>query len=316
VGAIRRRRTGCIVARMFDPPSETRIEARRRRWLIPALDLLAVGVLYAGLAACLRAFAALDTAAAPARLPGQIVAVVIAGLVVHAILIVTVHDGAHMAITRTRADAIIMNVSAGLLLVPFFAEPFRRYHLVHHAHTNEPGDPLWPRFKRDLYRGHRRVYMLAELVPLLFSILAIVFPPAQDAAGARPLAGPKLRPPLLLLSFAVAAVTAWLVRPPLAFALGTIVALNAWGAMRHWCEHLGRDRSRQSNTFSFPLGMGIGNHAAHHDFPAYSWISMALGLRGRAKDTNPWRTMVAMWRDPAFGHYEAPAPRNRGRVFT
>lgn len=296
--------------------TETRIETsfRRRRWLIPVLDLLAVAALYAGLAACLRAFAELDAAAAPTRISGQIAAVVVAGLLVHAILIVTVHDGAHMAITRTRADAIIMNVSAGLLLLPFVAEPFRRYHLIHHAHMNEPGDPLWPRFKRDLYHRHRRVYMLAELVPLLFSILAIVSPPAQDAASTRPLAGPRLRPALVLLSFAVAAVTAWLVRPPLAFALGTLVALNAWGAMRHWCEHVGRDRSQQSNTFAFPLGMGVGNHATHHEFPAYSWIAMALGLRGRAKDTNPWRTVVAMWRDPAYGHYEAPVPRNRGRV--
>lgn len=303
---------------MSTPPAEPRIEAtlRRRRWLIPVLDLLVVGALFAGLAACLRAFVALDAAAAPARLPGQIAAVVMAGLLAHAILIVTVHDGAHKAITRTRADAIIMNVGAGLLLVPFFAEPFRRLHLVHHAHANEPGDPLWPRFKRDLYHRHRRVYMLAELVPLLFSILAIVSPPAQDAAGTRPLAGPKLRPALLILSFAVAAVTAWLVRPPLAFALGTIVAVNAWGALRHWCEHLGSDRSRQSNTFAFPLGMGIGNHAAHHDYPAYSWITMALGLRGRCKDTNPWRTLVAMWRDPTFGHYEAPVQRNGGRVWT
>jgi fatty acid desaturase len=298
---------------MSAPPSEPRIEAtlRRRRWLIPVLDLLVVGALFAGLAACLRAFVALDAAVAPARLAGQIGAVVMAGLLAHAILIVTVHDAAHMAITRTRADAIIMNVGAGLLLVPFFAEPFRRYHLVHHAHTNEPGDPLWPRFKRDLYQRHRRVYMLAELVPLLFSILAIVSPPAQDAADARPLPGPKLRPALLLLSFAVAGATAWLVRPPLAFALGAIVAVNAWGSLRHWCEHLGSDPSRQSNTFAFPLGMGIGNHAAHHDFPAYSWLTMALGLRGRSKDTNPWRTVLGMWRDPAFGHYEAPARATR-----
>jgi len=52
-------------------PSEPRIEAalRRHRWLIPVLDLLVVGALFAGLAACLRAFVALDGAAVPRSPP-------------------------------------------------------------------------------------------------------------------------------------------------------------------------------------------------------------------------------------------------------
>jgi fatty acid desaturase len=281
------------------PEIEPQIELwlRRQRGLVPAINLLVLALLFAGLGACLRGFEIVG-----AQL--GFVAVVVAGLLAHAILIIVVHDGAHRALTRSAADGYLMNIGAGLLLVPFFAEPFRRYHLIHHAHTNQPGDPLWPPFKRHLFDRHRRLYLIAELVPLLFSILALVFPAPQTAA--RPLPGPPVRWRFVALSFAVAIVTAWWVQPPLAFVGGTLLALNAWAALRHWCEHLGLDPDQQSNTFAFPLGMGVGNHAAHHDHPGYSWITMACGLRTRAKETNPLRTLVALVRHPEFRHYEAP----------
>jgi hypothetical protein len=143
--------------------------------------------------------------------------------------------------------------------------------------------------------------MLAELVPLLFSVLALLLP----APRVRPVQGPRVRKPLLALSFAVALGTLVVVRPPLGFLLGTLLSLNVWGTLRHWCEHLGESTGKESNTFRFPLGMGLGNHAAHHRHPSYSWITMALGLFGRAKDTDPVRTVLAMWRRPGFGLYVA-----------
>jgi fatty acid desaturase len=272
---------------------------RQRAWLVPVIDLTVVAALFSLLGLCLRWF--ID--GGPwLRLP----CVVLAGLLAHAILIIVVHDGAHRAITRSAADSYIMNIGAGLLLVPYFAEPFRRYHLIHHAHTNQPGDPLWPPFKRRLFQQHRRLYLLAELVPLLFSVLALVFP----AAPARRLNGPPVRPLMMVLAFAVAAVTALLIRPPVMFVVGMVLSLNAWAALRHWCEHVGDAAAapdKQSNTFTFPLGMGIGNHAAHHDHPSYCWLTMALGLAARPKETDPLRTLLALWRRPDFVHYQAPA---------
>jgi len=158
----------------------------------PAITLLVAGTLYAGIGVCLRLFQS-----------GYQSVAILSGLLLHAYVIVVVHDGAHRAITRTRADSLLMNVGAGLVLLPFYAEPFRRYHLIHHGHTNEPVDPLWPPLK------------------------------------------------------------------------------------------------------SFPLGMGIGNHEAHHQHPGFSWVSMAFGLARRPKDTDPLRTVWWMLRCPDYRHYSA-----------
>jgi fatty acid desaturase len=271
---------------------EERVEALLRisPLTVPAITLLVAGALYAGIAACLGLFQA-----------GYHASVVLSGLLLHAFVIVVVHDGAHRAITRTRADSLLMNVGAGLVLLPFYAEPFRRYHLIHHGHTNEPVDPLWPPFKSRLYREHRYLYMLAELVPFAFTALVLTRGAAREHA--QPVSGPRIRPWLMALSLGVAAGIGSWARPQPMFLLLTLLSANTFGAVRHWCEHVGFDRHKESNTFRFPLGMGIGNHDAHHRHPGFSWISMALGLARRPKDTDPLRTVWWMLRCPEYKHY-------------
>jgi fatty acid desaturase len=221
-------------------------------------------------------------------------------------VIVTVHDGSHRAISRRPLDCVFMNVASGLVLLPGYAELFRRYHLIHHAHTNAGVDPLWPPFKLRLYVERRRLYMLAELLPFLFTILLLVL--GSRAETPRRVSGPRVRPGYVALSLASAVAAACWFRPAPAFVLLTLVCANAWGAARHWCEHIGFDPARESNTFRFPLGMGIGNHGAHHQHPGYCWVTMAVGLAGRSKDTGPLRTIVAMLRHADYLPYAASRP--------
>lgn len=276
---------------------EQRAEALLRRVpvVVPALTLLTAAGLYAGVGACLHLYER-----------GGWAVVVLSGLLVHAFAVVLVHDGAHRAITRTGADSLLMNLGSGLVLLPFYAELFRRYHLIHHAHTNESVDPLWPPFKKQLYLEHRRLYMLAELLPFLFQVLLLVLGARRETA--RRARGPRVRAGYLALSLCTAVATAWWIRPPLAFVLLTLLCANAWGAARHWCEHIGFDGTRESNTYRFPLGMGIGNHGAHHRHPGFSWIAMAVGLALRPKDTGPLRTIRAMLRHPEYMPYAASRP--------
>jgi fatty acid desaturase len=273
---------------------EATLERRLRATppLIPAATFAAGALLYAGIVASALVF--------DAGHPGV---VVISGLLVHAWMLVLVHDGAHRAITGTRLDRVVMNVAAGLVLLPFWAEPFRRAHLIHHATTNTADDPLWPAFKRRLYDEHRALYLLAEAVPLLFSVIGFASlrspPPTggrwrgTSRRGSRD-AGPRVSLPLLALAWVVAVATAWLLRPSPAFVLATFFVTNLWGTLRHFCEHFGTATDRESNTFRFPLGMGIGNHAVHHARPGWSWLTLALGLRHRPKETGPLRALVGV----------------------
>ena len=55
------------------------------------------------------------------------------GIVLHAVMIVVVHEGTHLAITRnSRIDSLIINVFSGIVMIPVYAEFFRKYHLIHH----------------------------------------------------------------------------------------------------------------------------------------------------------------------------------------
>lgn len=136
---------------MRDRESEIESDLRRRAWLIPALTAVAAAALYAGLGLCLQIYRQDHTSI-----------VVLSGLVAHALMVVLVHDGAHRAITRTGADRYVCNIGAGLLLLPFYGEAFRRYHLIHHRHTNSELDPLFSPGKARLFRDHRLVYMATD----------------------------------------------------------------------------------------------------------------------------------------------------------
>src|SRR5262249_41924960 len=103
----------------------------RRLHLVLPGTLLAAALLYAGVVGCAVLYE-----------HEVVLAIVPAALFVHAFAIVLVHDGAHRSITHTRADPFLANVGAGLILLPFYAEPFRTAHLVHHRHTNCRHDPL------------------------------------------------------------------------------------------------------------------------------------------------------------------------------
>jgi fatty acid desaturase len=281
---------------------EVRIERALRSWppLIPLVTLVTMAVLYLAICSSARRFA-----------DGHYWIAALSGLLVHAFLVVAVHDGAHRAVTRTRLDSVLMNVAAGLVLLPCYAEPFRVYHLTHHADTNGPDDPLWPSFKARLYARWRLLYMAAEVVPLGFQLYAVL---ARSRRPRSASAGRGVRLPYLLLSCTATLLVIGALRPNPAFVVATLASVSVWAALRHWCEHLGPDPSRESNTFSFPLGMGIGNHAAHHRYPRFSWLTMALGLWLREKDTNPLRSVLGMIRDPGFRHYERRADCVRAPV--
>jgi fatty acid desaturase len=87
----------------------------------------------------------------------------------HAFFIVTVHDGAHKSITRSKVDRYLMNLGCAVMLLPFYGEGFRKYHLIHHANTNSNVDSLWPKQKKNLYENYRYLNILCELVPLLYT---------------------------------------------------------------------------------------------------------------------------------------------------
>jgi fatty acid desaturase len=197
---------------------------------------------------------------------------------------VTVHDGAHKGITRTSADSWIMAFFGGLVLLPVYPEPFRRFHLIHHAHPNSEIDPLWPPLKKEVYARSRVLYLLAEIIPFGFLLVSAFFRGKKSP----PLpAFPRIRYSFMVFSFAISAAVVVLLQPDWRFLLLTLVLASVVAKFRHWCEHIGSDAGRESNTYWFPLGMGIGNHEVHHDHPHYSWFTLMIGLAGRKRDTNP-----------------------------
>lgn len=91
-----------------------------------------------------------------------------AGLLAQSYLIICLHDGTHQSITQTWIDRLIANISVALLFMPF-GELYRKYHLIHHCHTNLELDPISPPILRKLYTQSRFNYMLCECIPLLLS---------------------------------------------------------------------------------------------------------------------------------------------------
>jgi len=84
----------------------------------------------------------------------------------------------------------------------------------------------------------------------------------------------------------------------------TLLVLNAFSVLHHWCEHVGYNKERESNTFWFPLGMGIGNHDVHHHAPHLSWFTLWRGLFSRPKTTSESKAIYGVLFDPHFEHYE------------
>jgi fatty acid desaturase len=280
---------------------------RKLPFLIPAITVVTAGLLYWGIIACYQGY-----------LAGNKWAVIVAGLLAHAFFIVLVHDGAHKAITRSKFDRLLMNLGAGLMLLPFYAEPFRKYHLLHHSNTNNELDPLWPSTKKDLYENHRLLYIFCELIPLLFTIYLITRSNKQKGSGVtKTIKAPQLSIFNMVWASAISIAIILFFKPGWAFFVLSLLSLNFFSAVRHWCEHLGYRNDRASNSFWFPLGMGIGNHDTHHQLPNISWFSLMAGLPHRPKSTNIFKTIHGVFFRKDFIHYHegdqkiiCPNPKN------
>jgi hypothetical protein len=267
---------------------EPRIERalRRWRWVVPAATLATTAALLAGLWGCTLAWRA-----------GHRWIALVSGLLAHGVMVVAVHDGAHRAITRTRADRYLCSVAAGLLIMPFYGEAFHRYHLMHHRYVNGPHDPLYLPAKARLFARGRLAYMLLDCVPML---LSLVCRQTEVAAGvhAAPIGWRYVATGLAASALVIA--LAW---PPWTFVAATVVSLYVLSSIRDWCEHWGAGDDRVANAYWFPFGFGIGNHDAHHRWPRYSWLTMMVGLWLRPKHTHPLRAAVEMATSARFRHY-------------
>ncbi|MDZ4757078.1 MAG: fatty acid desaturase [Bacteroidota bacterium] len=269
---------------------ETRLEKKLRQWkyLLPAATFFTIGVLVAGIYTCMLFFES-----------GYYYSIIVAGFLYHAAMIVGVHDGAHKAITKTTADSWIMSIVGGIVLLPFYPEPFRRYHLIHHANTNSEADPLWPNLKKKIFERSRLLYILAELIPFGFIAITIF----SDKETKRKVNGPKIRFGFMALSFLISFVIIYFVKLDAIFIISSMYFATIVAKLRHWCEHIGDIPHKESNTYWFPLGMGIGNHDVHHDHPNYSWLTLLIGLRKRKKDTHPLKAIYRILFDKNYIHY-------------
>ncbi|TGK03265.1 fatty acid desaturase [Leptospira selangorensis] len=228
----------------------------------------------------------------------------VSGLFLHSWMILLVHEGTHRNLTRSKFDRWILNLASAFVFLPFYGEPFRLSHLKHHAKTNLPDDPLWPRWKLELFRKNRILYVLLEFLPLVSSIFSLFWKSSSVVVGKdNKTTFSKETFFFLLLSFIVSGVLFYWFRPDLWFIFGTFFFANFWGCFRHWCEHTGYSKERESNTFYFPLGFGIGNHEIHHENPNLSWLSLALGLRKREKNISIFECFIGLCFSKKYMHY-------------
>lgn len=273
--------------------TEKKIERylRKNVWLLYLITFITSAILYTGIALCLQAFK-----------NGYYWAIFPAGLVAHSFFVITMHDGAHKSITKTKFDYFIMNFCSGLIILPFYTELFKKFHLLHHANTNTINDPLWSEQKNRIFNEKRVLYTFLQCLPFAFN-LAIVMGYKKTK---REFTGnvPKISIPYVLMSIIISAVIIVLAKPPFLFYIGTIAVMTTLGAIRYWGEHMGVKENQESNTHWFPLGMGIGNHEVHHSYPGYSWLTLTIGLLFRKKDTNPFKSIYGIYFDKSFHHYK------------
>jgi fatty acid desaturase len=226
---------------------------------------------------------------------------IFSGLFAHAFFVITMHDGAHQSLSATKWDRFIMNTAAGLIILPLYTELFRKYHLLHHAHTNTELDPLWASNKKKLFEEHRLVYAFLQSLPFVLNLFMLLTRTKKEKQAYS--FQPKVSLLFILWSFLVAGIVIYWVRPSVWFVLGTFAFMTSIGAVRYWGEHMGIEEGKASNTHWFPLGMGIGNHEAHHYYPELSWLSLTIGMWFRKKDTHPLKTVYRMFFDRRFRHY-------------
>jgi fatty acid desaturase len=263
---------------------------RKKKWLIPTFGILMSIVLITLVWMSLFLFN-----------KGYWWVIFPAGLLAHSFFVIALHDAAHKAITRTKADRWILNSASGLLILPFFGEVFRNSHLIHHAHSNSENDPLWHENKEFLFKKNRLFYVLCELVPLLFH--GFLFLRSRKLQKQRKIKGPGINLWFVLFATSISVALILVLKPSIWFVLGMIVSLNIFGKLRHWCEHIGTDVNGSNNTFWFPLGLGVGNHDTHHYAPFVSWLALSIGLVKRKKNSNPIYAVYGVLFRKEFRHY-------------
>ena len=233
---------------------------------------------------------------------GHYWALILSGLFAHSFFVITMHDGAHQAITGKKIDFYIMNICAGLIVLPLYTELFKKYHLLHHANTNTEDDPLWNEQKKRIFNKNKVLYGVLQCLPFVFNLYILIQPNKTKKDKKKV----SIQPALLqiILSFIVATTIVIIFKPGIWFVLGTFTVMTTLGAFRYWGEHMGVDHNKQSNTHWFPLGMGIGNHEVHHHYPGYSWLTLTIGLLYRKKDTNPFKSAYRLLFNKDFHHYK------------
>lgn len=277
---------------------EIRLEKKLRQYafLIPLVTLVTAGLLLSGIYFCILLFQ-----------KAQYWSILPAALFIHSFFVVVVHDAAHNSITGTWFDRVILNAGAALMLLPFYGEAFRKFHLIHHARTNHENDPLWSPLKQHLFQKNRFVYLLFEIIPLLSTIYSVSkFSKTQkDKSRMHRIKSVEINYWYMVLATGASVLLFLWLTPPLFFLAGTLFLLNLLSTLRHWSEHLGEYKNKESNTFWFPLGMGIGNHETHHHHAYLSWFTLMIGLFYRKKDTNPLKVIRGVLIDKKYEHYRA-----------
>ena len=265
---------------------------RIKTWLIPIFTLVMGSTLYIFLCFLMNLFEA-----------GNYWVVLFSGLVMHAFFILIIHDGAHKSITRTKYDRLIMNIGSGFMLLPIYAEFFHKFHLVHHANTNSEVDPLWSDTKKHLFSHYRFLYLFFSLIPFLFTIYSIFLQQKKIRKENKKVKSPTINYFNLVWATLISIFVIYFIQPNVIFLILTLFSVSIISSLRHWCEHLGYNKELESNTFWFPLGMGIGNHDVHHKAPNISWISLLLGLFRRPKTTSIFRAIYGIMFDKNFKHF-------------
>lgn len=271
---------------------EKRIEGflRKHNWFLLLVTFVTSAVLYFGIYLCYVGF---DNDLYWTVFP--------AGLLMHSFFVITMHDGAHKAITRSKFDYIIMNFCSGLIILPLYTELFKKYHLLHHANTNTEYDPLWSPWKIKMFNRNKQLYAILQCIPFALNFASIAN--YKKRGEQKKLNAPKVNWLHVLLSVVVAASIIYIARPSFWFVFGSYCVLTSLGAIRYFGEHMGSIEGKESNTHWFPLGMGIGNHEVHHEFPGYSWLSLTIGLLFRKIDTNPFKSLYGILFIKSYHHY-------------
>jgi fatty acid desaturase len=279
-----------------DPrPGEATLEARIAAGLRPHARGLATTTLAFFTLAVAGVYGAGPRLAA--LLPGPVAWLLplAAGVLVHGLFVLVVHEATHGNLYGHPADGWIGNAALGALLLPFAAESYQHVHRRHHKLAVRQGDPYWTPFRQRLFARSRLLYALYELVPIVNNLDRLERTGGRDRRK-------------VALAWALALLVLAGLRPGAGYVLAVMVGLNATNAVRIWTEHFGLWQGRVSNVYWCPLGFGIGNHRLHHEDPRLPALALALGLAVRRKDASMLAAPLHLLFTPGYGPFRAAQP--------